>query len=79
MTIPAAAGQCGANVSYGNPTVADNCGVDVVWLSKGLSKGSYFGVGQSNITFAVNDTSGLDSSCTFSLTVTDTQPPTIGE
>ena len=68
--------QCGAVVNYPLPTVSDNCpGVGTPVCSPAL--GSFFPVGTTTVTCTVSDESANQSSCTFTITVNDTQPPTI--
>jgi hypothetical protein len=68
--------QCSAVVTYATPTANDNCpGVGAAVCSP-LS-GSTFSKGITTVTCAVSDASGNIASCTFTVTVSDTQPPTI--
>ncbi len=72
----AATGQCGANVSYPSPTVTDNC-VGKVAVMCTPASGAFFPVGVTTVTCTARDTSANMASCTFTVTVTDTQAPTI--
>ena len=68
--------QCSAVVTYATPTANDNCpGVGAAVCSP-LS-GSTFSKGITTVTCAVSDASGNIARCTFTVTVSDTQPPTI--
>ena len=68
--------QCGAVVNYPPPTVSDNCpGVGVPGCAP--ASGSFFPVGSTTVTCTVADAVGNTASCTFTITVVDTQPPMI--
>jgi len=68
--------QCGAVVNYPPPTVSDNCpGVGTPICLP--ASGSFFPVGTTTVTCTVADSSGNTASCTFTITVNDTQPPMI--
>ena len=71
---------CNAVVTYGSPVAADNCGVSVVTLTTlSASNGSVFGLGVTNVSYGVNDTSSNAGSCTFSVTVVDREAPRLSE
>ena len=68
--------QCSATVTYPAPTVSDNCpGLGMPTCSP--ASGSTFPVGTTTVTCSVKDSSNNMSSCSFTVTVNDTQPPTI--
>jgi hypothetical protein len=68
--------QCGAVVSYPPPTVSDNCpGVGAPSCTP--ASGSFFPVGTTTVTCSVNDSSNNKGSCGFTVTVKDTQAPSI--
>ena len=67
---------CGAAFTYDNEA-ADNCGNPIVTQTTGLPSGSIFPVGITTNTFVVNDGNGNTASCSFTVTVTDIQNPTI--
>jgi hypothetical protein len=73
-------GQCGAVVAYTNPTYSDNCllngpaGLD--HLMGGLSN-STFSKGTTAIIWQATDGVGLTATCSFTITVNDTQKPSI--
>ena len=68
--------QCGAVVSFPAPTVSDNCsGVGTPVCSP--ASGSFFPKGTTTVTCNVADSSGLTATCTFTVTINDTQQPTI--
>ncbi len=71
--------QCGAVVTYNAPTTTGDCGT----VTCNPPSGSFFPVGTTTVTCTATgggnrDTNGAgDSTCTFTVTVNDTQPPTI--
>jgi len=69
----AAPGLCGASVSYAIPAT-DNCPDVVVTTTR--SSGSHFMIGSTPVDVIAVDASGNADSCTFIVTVTDTQAPT---
>ncbi|MCB9224919.1 MAG: HYR domain-containing protein, partial [Crocinitomicaceae bacterium] len=70
-------GVCGRTVSYGTPLGTDNCPGSVTTLTAGLASGSLFPIGTTVVTYQVVDATGNTSSCSFNVTVNDTQLPTI--
>ncbi|MBL4593542.1 MAG: HYR domain-containing protein, partial [Flavobacteriales bacterium] len=79
-------GICGAIVNGIAPTiVSDNCVIDSVnytltgvTIGSGLNdvSGSVFNVGITTVIYTITDVSGNTSSCNFTVTVTDNEPPT---
>ncbi|MBL0018290.1 MAG: HYR domain-containing protein [Bacteroidetes bacterium] len=70
------AGQCGAVVSF-SATGSDNCpGVAVVQTAGGAS-GSLFAVGSSAVSFVATDAAGNTAACAFTVTVTDSEAPSV--
>lgn len=68
--------QCGAAVTYANATATDNCsGVGTPTCSP--ASGSFFPKGTTTVTCTVKDAANLTANCSFTITVNDTQPPTI--
>ena len=84
-------GNCSAVVNGIAPTLtADNCGVVAqTWTMVGATVGSSpavgindisgtaFNVGITSVTYTVEDAAGNTTSCNFTITVTDTENPTI--
>jgi predicted extracellular nuclease len=70
ITTTAAAGQCGATVTYNPPTTSGDCGVPVTCTPP---SGSFFNVGATTVTCSTPS----ETSCSFTVTVNDTQAPTI--
>ena len=76
ITAPAAAGQCGATVTYAAPAVSDNCpGVGVPLCAP--PSGSAFPKGTTTLSCTVKDAVNNQSACGFTVTVVDSQAPTI--
>jgi len=76
VTQAADPNQCSAVVTYSSPTVSDNCpGVGTPVCSP--ASGSTFAVGTTTVTCNVSDASSNSSSCSFTVTVNDAQPPTV--
>ncbi|MBI3417008.1 MAG: HYR domain-containing protein [Verrucomicrobia bacterium] len=74
IVVSAAAGQCSSNVVF-VVSATDNC--SVVSLASVPPGGTAFPVGTTTVTSTATDASGNTSSCSFTVTVQDTQPPVI--
>ncbi|MDI1322584.1 MAG: HYR domain-containing protein, partial [Algoriphagus sp.] len=70
-------GVCGAVISWIEPTSTDNCSGSTIEQTEGLAIGSEFPVGETVITYTATDASGNTHSATFTVTVNDTEDPTI--
>ena len=77
ITVNTDAGICGAVVSFETPAATDNCGIESVIMTEGLTSGSEFPVGKTTITFTATDTAGLTATTSFTVTVIDNEAPTI--
>jgi len=69
-------GMCGAIVNYSTPSGSDNCSTTVTQLT-GLASGASFPVGTTVNTFKITDAAGNFTTCSFSVSVTDTEDPVI--
>lgn len=69
--------QCGAPVTFPNITATDNCPGVVVTFVSGMASGSFFPVGVTTIVYRATDASGNSVTCGFTITVRDTQKPSI--
>ena len=70
-------GQCSrSNVTF-TVTFSDNCSGPALAQTAGLASGATFPKGVTTNRFTVTDGSGNSNSCSFTVTVTDNQPPTI--
>jgi hypothetical protein len=67
-------GECGAPVSFG-VSAADNCSEATVTSS--IPSGTFFPIGVTPVTVIASDISGNADTCTFTVTVQDTQPPVL--
>ncbi|MFN8396251.1 MAG: HYR domain-containing protein [Bacteroidia bacterium] len=70
-------GQCAATVTYTAPVGADNCGGSITTQTAGLTSGASFPIGTTTNVFRVTDASGNTATCSFTVTVSDNQAPTI--
>lgn len=69
------ANQCGAVMSFATPAGADNCPGQTVACTP--ASGSFFPVGTTTTVCVATDASGNTATCSFTVTVQDTQAPTI--
>ncbi len=67
-------GVCGAIVNFSS-NVSDNCEVDTTIASP--ASGSFFPVGTTTVNYTATDIHGNTSTCSFTVTVTDTTKPVI--
>ncbi len=72
-------GICAATVNYALPGVSDNCalGASPLQLISGLPSGSVFPIGTTTIEYRATDVAGNTSTCSFTVTVNDTELPVI--
>ncbi len=69
---------CSAVVTYDAPTAADNCTPPPTSVkTSGLASGSAFPKGTNTVVWKATDGAGLTKTCSFTVTVTDAQLPTI--
>jgi hypothetical protein len=76
ITVNNALGQCGANVPY-IISVNDNCPGETLAQTAGIPSGGFFPVGVTTNSFTVTDAAGNTASCSFTVTVLDTESPQI--
>ena len=75
ITVGNATGQCSAVVNYTTPAATDNCpGATAACVP---ASGSTFPVGTTTVTCTTTDASMNTATCSFSVTVNDTQAPSI--
>jgi uncharacterized protein YrzB (UPF0473 family) len=75
ITVNNDPGSCGANVNWVVPTGSDNCGI--TQLSGDNLPGSFFPIGTTTVNYTVEDAAGLTGTCSFSITVEDTELPVL--
>ena len=75
LTPSAAAGTCGADVTWTEPTALDNCPDANIAQTAGDPSGSNFAVGQHTITYTATDAAGNTHSESFTITVSDDEDP----
>ncbi|HRK27875.1 MAG TPA: HYR domain-containing protein [Chitinophagales bacterium] len=66
---------CGAYINYISPTGTDNCPNPTTLQIGGIASGSFFPIGPTTNTFQVTDGSGRTATCSFTVNITDAQPP----
>ncbi|MBL7950886.1 MAG: HYR domain-containing protein, partial [Flavobacteriales bacterium] len=75
INVSNGAGICGAVVNYATPVGTDNCSGATTVMTAGLASGSQFPIGTTTVTHQVTDAAGLTASCSFTVTVNDTEAP----
>ncbi len=75
-TVNATTGQCAAVVNY-SVSGSDNCSGWSLSRTSGLASGSLFPVGTTTVSWKNTDGAGNSTTCSFSVTVNDTQLPGI--
>ncbi|MBV5345075.1 MAG: HYR domain-containing protein, partial [Rhodoferax sp.] len=80
ITMNANTGGCGKSVTWTPPTFSDNCTIPLTPVSTYVfsthTPGTFFYFGATTVTYTANDGSGnINNSCTFSVTINDTQAP----
>ena len=73
ITVSNDAGQCGAAVTWAEPSSTDNCGV--VSFSADQTNGASFPVGTTTVTYTAKDAEGNETTDSFDITVTDGEDP----
>ena len=73
ITVPNDAGECGAAVSYPMPGYSGNCGT----VTTSVASGTFFPVGTTTVTASGLRLDGTSDTCTFNITVNDTEPPQV--
>ncbi|HMX39157.1 MAG TPA: HYR domain-containing protein, partial [Saprospiraceae bacterium] len=68
--------QCGAVVTY-TVTATDNCPGVTTTQTGGIASGGFFPVGTTTNTWKATDASGNMATCSFTVTVNDTQSPVL--
>jgi hypothetical protein len=83
QTRSADLGQCSAFVTYPTPTGTDNCGLPTgqpIWISGGTNAAgstATFQKGATNVIWQATDAAGNIQTCSFRVTVNDTEAPTM--
>ena len=79
MVVGNTPGICGAVVFYPAPTATDACGFgsnsNIPAQTNGVASNGTFSIGSTTNIYTVTDASGATSTCSFSVTVNDTQAP----
>src|SRR5207249_2630525 len=74
ITVNAASGACPSNVTF-TVTANDNCAITN--LTSNPPSGFAFPVGTTTVTSTARDSNGNRSTCAFTVTVVDIQPPAL--
>ncbi len=71
--------ECGAIITFADATATDNSGVVTVTRTDetGLNSGDIFPIGETVISFQAIDQTGNTDNCSFTITVSDMESPTI--
>ncbi|MCB0634351.1 MAG: HYR domain-containing protein, partial [Lewinella sp.] len=77
ITVSNDAGDCGAVVTYIPPVGTDNCPGVTTDLISPKGNGDFFPLGITPVLYEAADASGNTKSCSFSVTVKDTEVPAI--
>ncbi|HEY0978750.1 MAG TPA: HYR domain-containing protein [Flavobacteriales bacterium] len=77
ISVTSTPALCGTTVNWTEPTYTDNCTGSTLAQIAGPANGSFFAVGTTTITYVATDAAGLTDTCSFTVTVTDSQSPTI--
>ncbi|WP_405198558.1 tandem-95 repeat protein [Christiangramia sp. LLG6405-1] len=77
ITVNNDAGVCGAVVDFGIIGATDNCELESVEVTEGLTSGSEFPVGTTTVTYTVTDVAGNTTTESFTVTVNDNEAPEI--
>lgn len=75
ITVDNDEGQCGAIVDFIAPAGADNCPNFTVSLVSPLGPGDFFPVGNTTVSYLIEDEAGLVATCSFNVEVIDVEPP----
>lgn len=71
------AGSCDVIVTWSAPTVSDNCPGASIVQTAGPASGSAFPPGITTIIYTASDANGRSATCSFTVTITDDDAPTI--
>ena len=77
ITVATDAGVCAANVSFVASSVTDNCDSLVARRVTGFDSGSAFPLGSTVETYEATDYANNSGSCSFTVVVSDREPPRI--
>jgi hypothetical protein len=77
ITVNNATGTCGAVVNYTAPVGVDYCPGTTTAQTAGLPSGATYPVGTTTNTFVATDAAGNTATCTFTVTVVDSEDPVI--
>jgi hypothetical protein len=77
ISLTAASGSCDAVATWTAPVPTDNCTASgSITLTSTHASGSTFALGTTTVTYTATDAAGNTTTCSFTVTVTDTSAPT---
>ncbi|MBK7945253.1 MAG: HYR domain-containing protein [Flavobacteriales bacterium] len=77
LTVSTTPGQCTGVASWTAPSISDNCTGAVIAQTAGPAINSVLGVGTYSVTYTATDAYSNTSSCSFSISVVDSEPAEI--
>lgn len=77
ITVSNDIGVCGAFISWIDPSVTDNCPGATIVVTQGLPNNSVFPIGTTTIIYTATDAALNVVTCSFTVTVSDTEFPVI--
>ncbi|GGG43983.1 hypothetical protein GCM10010976_14470 [Bizionia arctica] len=77
ITVSSDPDTCGASVSWTEPTATDNCDSITPLQTTGFTNPYTFPIGTTTVSYQATDASGNSITDSFTVTVTDTEAPTI--
>ena len=75
ITMVADPGLCAATTTWAEPVASDNCGAPT--LTSDIPSGAQFPFGSTTVTYTATDASGNVALTSFTVTVNESEPPTI--
>ncbi|MCB1715851.1 MAG: HYR domain-containing protein, partial [Candidatus Competibacteraceae bacterium] len=76
ITVGTDDSRCTALVNFNAPVATDDCGGVTVTQTAGPASGLMFPLGVTTVEFTATDGAGLSTTCSFTVTVQDTELPT---
>jgi gliding motility-associated-like protein len=77
IEVASAPTQCAKEVTWTAPIATDGCGNTSLTLSSDIASGTIFQIGTTTVNYTVTDNQGNTATCSFTVTVKDTVPPSL--